>query len=550
MKNLYAQGGHSLLLNHLQAGSDAIVDLTGGDNVYRIAPEKFSQQAFHDLVNKYSRLPARATDSSVDEFKNTVSDLFVGVPRWRSAGQQSNIGTAVNAAASAAYALALDDSILNVDSDIGGNTLVAELAVTKIMATIAGIRGEALGLFTFGGSATNLYGMKIGIKKALPDSSKAGIYKTVKVFVSSEAHFSHHSAADWLGIGVDNVVPISSRRDHSMNVGELEKQLRQALVKGRAIGAIVLSGGTTYDHAVDDIASVVELRDALAAEFRLPYKPHIHVDSVIGWVWLMFRGYDWRKNSLGIPAITREKLRNQYDKISQVALADSWGVDFHKGIGGCPVDCSMVMVNSRDDGNLLSRQSDGGAEIHQLAQDLSFVSPVDRTLETSRASGAPMAALMALRTMGKEGYRNHLANLVENSRYMRELFHENDNMQVTNPKSDGFATLVRLLPPGLPKVSLKDELADSSPISKKLSDRISDYTAKFFAWDHKHHIQQGEGPEYSYSKKFHTAPSGAELSALKFYPVSPYFSRRLARETAETIIARQQIFNQTAWSGE
>ena len=546
-ENLFQLGSHTLFLNHLQAGSEAIQTLDE-EHSHRVAPERYSREEFHELVEKYSRLPLHPAKDSIKEFKGAIGDLFIGIPRWKHGLQQSNVGTAVNAASSAAYALALDENVLNVNDGLAGNTLVAEQAVTRMMASLAGLPAKApFGLFTFGGSATNLYGMKIGIRKALPESSQAGIYKRVQVFVSKEAHFSHQSAANWLGIGVDNVDSVASRSDHTINVTELEQKLRKALGKGTAVGAIILNGGTTYDHAIDSIDRVVALRDKLVKEFKLPYKPHIHVDSVIGWGWLMFSGYDWKKNPLDISAKTLEKLKNQYDKIKHVRLADSWGVDFHKGIGGCPVACSLVMINRREDVVLLARPSVGDAKHRMLAEEFSSISPVDYTLETSRPSGAPLAALLGLRTRGKRGYQQHLANLIEHTGHLRELLGKHEEIQVSNQKTDGFATLVRLLPPGMPKIRLKDELADASPQSRKLSDRISDYTTRFFAWSHENFIRKGDGPEYSFSSQYLTAPSGAELSALKVYPVSPHFSQSHAEETAEAIIARQHLFNQAVW---
>ena len=156
---------------------------------------------------------------------------------------------------------------------------------------------------------------------------------------------------------------------------------------------MLMNGGTTYDHVVDDIAAFAGLHDQLVAEYRLSYRPHLHVDSVIGWGWLMLDDGVLSGPGLGLPEETVASLREQHRRISQVRLAGSWGVDFHKGIGGCPVDCSMVMFSDKADLGLLRKGAADEGSFHQLAAEFSSLSPVDYTLETARAGGKATAAL-------------------------------------------------------------------------------------------------------------------------------------------------------------
>ena len=86
----------------------------------------------------------------------------------------------------------------------------------------------------------------------------------------------------------------------------------------------------------------------------------------------MFSGYDFDKNILDIEPDALEKISRQYSKIAQVKFADSWGVDFHKGVGACPVDCSVVIINDIEDLNLLSKKEGANIDIHQLAPEFSL----------------------------------------------------------------------------------------------------------------------------------------------------------------------------------
>ena len=100
-------------------------------------------------------------------------------------------------------------------------------------------------------------------------------------------------------------------------------------------------------------------------------------------------------------------IQQQYNRISFINMADSWGVDFHKGIGACPVNCSIFMLN--DEGDLKYILKKGEIDIHHLATEFSFTNPVDFTLETSRSAGPALSALASLRLMGLDGYRRNLA---------------------------------------------------------------------------------------------------------------------------------------------
>jgi L-2,4-diaminobutyrate decarboxylase len=543
---LYPLNNERLFTDYIKAGKDSIQKLLTHEHEARFAAQSYNKDAFYELVKEYSVLPQQP-QAPTEQIRKMTNDLFVGVPRWHSPQLLYNIGTAVNEAAAAAYALALDESILNVNDGLAGNALVAEHAVVNIVSKLAGVKTKPHGIFTFGGTATNLYGMKLGLKKAAPESSRTGVPENIRVFVTEDAHFSHAAAADWLGIGTNRMVEVRAKEDRTTDVKDLEEKLRAALENGDKIGTIIINGGTTYDHVIDPIPDVVALRDRLAKEFKLSYKPHIHVDTVIGWSWLFFKEYDWVENILELEAAVLEKIKGQYDRIKELWRADSWGIDFHKGIGSCPVACSLVVINNFEEAVLLSRKQSTGINVHQLAAEYSFASPVEYTLETSRTSGAPLAALAALRTLGCFGFQRNLANLVRQTVYMREQLAKKGRLQVANEKSAGFVTAIRLLPPDMGDISFQKEISDTTPSAKAQSDRITAYTKAFFDWDYSTRMRQGDGPECSFSSGYAKSASGAKLGIIKLYPVSPHFDRKHAQETVHTLIKQQAVFDRTVW---
>jgi len=523
-----------------------VLDKKTDKNFARISG-KYGKDEYKGLIEKYSILPKEIKDP-LKKCNEIVFDLFSGVPRWRSPQLQYNIGAPANTAAVAMYSLALDENIYNINDGLAGNILVAEQAVTKILANLADIKTRAHGLFTFGGTATNLYAIKVGTKKASPNSGKKGMPENIIVVVTKDSHFSHKVSADWLGIGTDNVVVIESNPDRSSDLKDAEKKMREILKKGNLLGTIIINGGTTYDHTVDDIKSFVGLRNKIVKDFSLSYKPHLHVDTVIGWTWLMFNDYDFLKNDLKIDKETLQKIKEQYNKLSYLKYADSWGADFHKGVGSCPVPCSIIMFNNIADSVLLSKKEGSFIDMHQLALDFSFTAPADFTLETSRPGGAALAALASLHTLGINSYRRNLANLVKLSLLTKKLLSNYNDVIVYNKNSLGHVTMFGLCPPGL-KTYQKRFSASTKEVKelRGFIEIVNKYTKEFFSWDHKDRILNNLGVEYSFSGGYMELSNGIKISAVKLYPVSPHLNKSHIEKAVKIIMKQKALFDQKIW---
>lgn len=509
---------------------------------------KYGKEVYKALIEKYSTISSNEYKDPLKKCNEIVFDLFSGVPRWRSPYLQYNVGAPANTAAAAIYSLALDENIYNINDGLAGNALVAEQAVTKILANLANIKTKAQGLFTFGGTATNLYAIKVGTKKAFPDSGKKGMPMNIKVMITEDSHFSHIVSVDWLGIGTNNVVVIEPNPDRSSNLNDAEKKMREIFEEGNLLATIIINGGTTYSHTIDDIKSFVELRNKIIKDFSLSYKPHLHVDTVIGWAWLMFKDYDFVKNDLKIDEEILRKIKKQYKKLSYLKYVDSWGVDFHKGVGACPIPCSIIMFNNIADLNLLSKKEGSFINMHQLAPEFSFTSPADFTLETSRPGGAALAALASFHVLGINGYRRNLANLVKLSLLTKKLLSNYDDAIVYNKNSLGYVTMFGFYPPEFKKYRRKFSIFEKN--NKELKgfiEIINKYTKEFFSWDYKNRMLNNLGLEYSFSGGYMELSNGIKVSAAKLYPVSPHLNKSHIEKAVKIIMEQKMLFNKRIW---
>ena len=190
--------------------------------------------------------------------------------------------------------------------------------------------------------------------------------------------------------------------------------MKEHLDKNDKVACIILNGGTTNEIIIDPIKEVVDLRDRLVKEYNLSYVPHVHVDSVIGWAWLLFKYYDFEKNEFGMNDRELDKICSMQRKISEIKYADSFGADFHK-TGFCPYISSIIMAKDFNDVMGLGNKTDKGVENMKFGE----YSPFEYTLELTRSSIGPVSAYAAFEALGVKGFQKALYNVFSNSEYIR-----------------------------------------------------------------------------------------------------------------------------------
>jgi len=155
-----------------------------------------------------------------------------------------------------------------VTGEDAAEALNAEIACASAIAKLAGFDvNRAAGVFTFGGTGTNLYAHKIGLAKLLQQIGLKG-YRSSKIVTvgSRSSHYSHQTVSDWLGIGQRNYIQVASNIDQTTNLQELEKACRSAIKAGKKIACIEAVGGTTSNMAIDDVKKIYAIRKKLIAD--------------------------------------------------------------------------------------------------------------------------------------------------------------------------------------------------------------------------------------------------------------------------------------------
>jgi glutamate/tyrosine decarboxylase-like PLP-dependent enzyme len=330
-----------------------------------------------------------------------------------------------------------------------------------------------------------------------------------------------------------NLVTIPTTPNNDMSLPSLEKYLRRAFEAGEKVGVIIATMGTTDAFGLDDLGTIVRLRDRLAREYGLEQPPHIHADAVIGWVWSVFRDYDFAANPLGFRGRTLKALKNSLERLGDLALADSLGIDFHK-TGYAPYVSSLFLVKDRRDLSLLSRQPEAMPYLYQFGS----YHPGVYTLECSRPGTGALAAYANIRLLGKEGYRVLIGHNLEMAEMLRQRLEAHPFIQVVNHGNYGPVTLFRVYPPGVEAAAaFRREMSD--PAYREQLEAHNFYNRRIVQLIHDR-AMRGEGVLLSWTDAYRHADYGGEtgppLAALKSFILSPWTDL-----TAVEMVARQVV---------
>lgn len=413
---------------------------------------------------------------------------------------------------------------------------LAELEVIAMTARLVGYDPQSAGgVFTFGGTGTELYGMRIGLEKALPGSMKTGVREDAVIFASKQSHYCRNSVASWLGVGSKNVVAIDTDLDNAIRLDLLEEAARRQVESDGKIAGFIATLGTTDAFGLDDLGGIIRIRDALVKDFGLAYTPQVHADAVISWAWSVFNDYDFEKNPLGFRPRTVRALAGACRRTSEIHLADSLGVDFHK-TGFCPYISSLFLTKDRSDLKLLAREPEEMPYLYQFGH----YKPGTFTLETSRSGCGPMAALASLSLLGKEGFRALIGHLVEMAEALREHIEGHSATTVLNGGNFGTVTLFRAYPDGVDTWTIVEKERSDPSYRKKLL-AYNEYNRQIYRYVHEE-AMAGRGVMISLTENYRDTDYGEPMVALKSFITSPFADEQGVELVVEKVLeAREKV---------
>lgn len=453
-----------------------------------------------------------------EEIARELAPLFEGLPNWNNPETLLNVIPPANIPA---LATTLYTKMFNANfsqDKYTGLLLASELEVSKYLSDIIGWDWtKSIGTFTFGGKGTSLYAFKYALNRACPEGKRKG-YKGKEFFIISsvKGHPCHAEVSDWLGIGYDNCIRVKCSKEGRIIVSEVEKVVRENIEAGKTFLGFNLCGGSTVEFDMDPVKEIYDLREKLIEDYGLEYKPIIHVDSVVGWIWLFYNGYDFESNPLRITKPILDKIRLMHSYISEIKYADSCGMDFHK-TGYAPYISSIIMFHNNEDYYYLG-DKENVIDVKKL--QYGGYAPFEQTLELTRGCDGPIAAWTTLKALGVNGYREIIARSLESTQYFRDKINGLPFAEVVNPNSNGVATLFILKPEGFENKSLAEILT----MPKEETDKVKNYNLNFTRYVDELNEKGETHLAFTASDIFTVAGTNVCLGSIKAYPMSPHYT--------------------------
>jgi L-2,4-diaminobutyrate decarboxylase len=479
-----------------------------------------SSAASLELIEaRNSRLQQRPV--SREQTLQQIVGYFNGLPDWSHRDSQTNIDTPSTIPSMLAELMSAIWKPNLCDQSSSHRIGQAEVEAIAITADLLGYdTHRCSGLFTFGGTGTLLYGIRVGLEKACKGIADTGLTseefdRSPVVIGSAQAHHANLTAAQWLGIGRRNVKLVPTNSDDSICLKSLEQVLADCAKKRLPIAAIIATIGTTNVFAIDGVAEILSMRDRIAREYDLEYSPHIHADAVIGWAWSVFRDYAWTENPLQFERNTINALSAAMKQMEGLQAVDSIGVDFHK-FGFTPYNSSLFLCRESSDLQVLGRDS---SEMPYLFRSGEY-HPGKVSLETSRSGMPPLVALTNLRLFGKQGMQSLIGQCVSIALGIRQKLAATDGVLVLNAGSVGPVILFQVHPLDADSNSDLKWNGNEATQREQLS-RLNEYQRQLQATL----LSQGEfqvGLSLSLTERRHPTLVDEPMLALKCYVSNPF----------------------------
>ncbi len=377
--------------------------------------------------------------------RDAIFPYFWGTDGWSSRLHMENVkGPANYASLVGSIACLLKNPNLCVDTYSQRSNELELKAITALANLVFYHTANPWGVFTMGGTISNLYGGKIGIEKIHPGAMKKGLHGIKMAgIVSDAAHYSNETLAGWLGLGTENLHSIPTDGDCSMDLNLLEEKIERLYGEKTAIAFVIATFGSTDAFGIDDIGAIRKIIREKSSQYDMPM-PQLHVDAAAGWSLCFLNEYNIESNELGLSHDVISVIERLRSYSMGIQHADSITLDFHKmGWGHYP--SSAFIVYNRDDLKYLFRTME---RVPYFSEADYRHDPALFTLETSRPAIGPYSVMASLNGIGLKGYQILIAHCLEMTSLLRKKLSRLEYCRVLNDGCMGPGVVFWVIPKG------------------------------------------------------------------------------------------------------
>ncbi len=440
---------------------------------FRLNVKDYNSFKKEDLAKVTSKISKNMSAVPNAENDDILKSLTTSSKIWENPSSVENVVTCASDPGLYGFILGVIANPNLVYKEYAGFASEFEKIVVAQMSKLLGYdEKKSAGIFTQGGTFCNLYGYLVGIRKSIPYSRDVGLLGgdlDYRIINSMGGHYSNITNLSLLGVDIKNkTIRIKVGENNDMDIDNLESKMRSCFETNCVIPTIMLTMGTTDSFAIDNVKSVYDLREKLVLEYEIKVKPHIHVDSAVGWPIIFFMHYDFAKNPLEINQETLSALQKKINLFQYAKYADSFTIDFHKW-GFVPYTSSLVLFKNKRDLYVLANSQDN----FTYFEHTEGLENYHYTIECSRGAGGVYGAYTALKYMGIEGYQIAIAHALQNANYFREKLDEFSFVKVIASNNQGPNVCFRIYPKNINAKTEYQYEIDIKEDNKEWQERIA-----------------------------------------------------------------------------
>lgn len=319
--------------------------------------------------------PLRTAPAVLDELERLYlrDAVYFHHPRYLA---HLNCPVVIPALLAEAILTAVNSSLDTWDQSAGA-TLIERRLIDWTAGRI-GFGPQADGVFTSGGTQSNLHALLLAREEARANAAAAAVTSRdrsdllcrLRIVTSDAAHFSVRKSTKLLGLRDDAVIAVETDADRRLRTDALARELGRCRDNGLTVMAVVATAGTTDFGSIDPLSEIADECSAAGV--------WLHVDAAYG-CGLLVSG-------------TRRELLHGIER------ADSVTVDFHKSFFQ-PVSSSAIVVR---DGAALRHATYHADYLNPArAAERQIPNQVDKSIQTTRRFDA-LKLWLTLRTMGPD----------------------------------------------------------------------------------------------------------------------------------------------------
>lgn len=273
-----------------------------------------------------------------------------------------------------------------------------EAQTVRWIAELLGFPTACGGILVSGGNMANIICFLAARQtKAGWDVRTAGLHenKKLRVYCSKETHTWIQKAADMSGIGTDSIRWISTGKDLSMDIAQLQNQIRADREAGEHPFIVIGTAGSVSTGAIDNLPEIAKI----CREEDLWF----HVDGAYG----------------GFAAMLPDAL----PELRALGEADSVAVDPHKWLYS-PLEAGCALV--RDPEKLREAFAYHPPYYHFGVEAINYL---DYGPQNSRGFRA-LKVWLALQQAGRKGYEQMIADDIQLAKRLYELVAKRPELEV------------------------------------------------------------------------------------------------------------------------